>query len=222
MTKKLTWKEHIEIFDNSVQQLKELIKKENLKIDAIVPIFRGGGFLANYIAYQMSVLRILPVQYKYLFPNKKEQIAKLIKFLFTPSIEKLGKAPTLVLVEGDYCYENTSIEAARDLKKVFPKSTIIFVADQMDYTYKNLMKKEVEYIISGRYTNHCEELSSKKCEELGIWPISEAAWENSEEENAIIKTEQYQYQDLKNVEKNSKTKFSVTFDELQNLQKKQK
>jgi hypothetical protein len=151
-----------------VCQLKELVEKENLKIDAIVPIFRGGGFLANYIAYQMSVLRILPVQYKYLFPSKKEQVAKLVKFLFTPSIEKLGETPTLVLVEGDYCYGNTSIEAARDLKKVFPKSTIIFVADQMDYVYKDLMEEEVEHVISGRYTNHCEELSNEKCEELGI------------------------------------------------------
>jgi hypothetical protein len=65
-------------------------------------------------------------------------------------------------------------------------------------------------------------LSNEKCEELGIWPISEAAWENSKEENAITETEQYQYQDLKEVEENSETKFSVTSDELQNLQKKQK
>jgi len=180
-----------------------------LQVDAVVPILRGAGFLATYLAYQLSVLRILPVQYKYFFPKKGT--AELHQLLFTPSKEILGDSPTIVLVEGDYCYGGTSIQVCKDLKKEFPNCKIIFATDLADYTYKDAVKDYVETMVVGRYTNHCEELSEEECKELGIQPISRAVWEQASEEEAIPKSEQYQYTDLDNVKSKSKKKFEMEF-----------
>ncbi len=204
-----TWEEHGKTFEKVASGVREYIKEEQLKIDAIVPIYRGAGFLATYLAYQLSVLRILPVQYKYFFPKKG--IAELHELLFTPSKEILGDSPTLVLVEGDYCYGNTSIQACKDLKEKFPKCKIIFATDLADYTYKNAVKEYVETMVVGRYTNHCEELSEEECKKLNIQPISHAIWEQEDEEEAIPKCEQYKYTDLQEVQKNSKKKFEMEF-----------
>lgn len=212
MTKLLAWDEHIETFDVVVNQLRECIEEKRLKIDAIVPILRGAGFLGTYLAYQLSVLRILPVQYKYLFP--KNNAVELRKLLFTPSRKNLGDKPVLVLVEEDYCYGNASIEAAKDLRAEFPGCTIIFAADQADYTYKDIISDYVDYVVMGRYTNHCEELSEEECKKLEIQPLTRAAWELAGEEEAILKSEQWQYADLDKVESDSEIKFVVDFDEL--------
>lgn len=204
-----TWDEHGKTFEKVALELKEYINKKELKIDAIVPIYRGAGFLATYLAYQMSVLRILPVQYKYFFPKKGT--AELHELLFTPNKEILGDSPVLVLVEGDYCYGNTSIQACKDLKKEFPGCKIIFATDLADYTYKDALKEYVETMIVGRYTNHCEELSEEQCKKLNIQPISRAVWEKQDEEEAIPACEQYQYIDLEKVKRKSKKKFEMDF-----------
>lgn len=204
-----TWEEHGKIFEKVARDLKKYINENKLEVDAIVPIFRGAGFLATHIAYQLSVLRILPVQYKYFFPKKG--VAELHELLFTPSKEILGDAPVLILVEGDYCYGNTSLQACKDLKEKFPNCKIIFATDLADYTYKDAVKEYVEVMVVGRYTNHCEELSEDQCKELNIQADSRAAWEKPDEEGAIPACEQYQYTDLKKVKKHSKKKFEMDF-----------
>lgn len=210
MEKVTTWKEHGEIFEKVSSEVKKYVDENQLEVDAIVPIFRGAGFLATHLAYQLSVLRILPVQYKYFFPRKR--IAELHEILFTPSKEVLGDKPVLIVVEGDYCYGNTSLQACKDLKEMFPNCKIIFATDLADYTYKDVVKGYIETMVVGRYTNHCEELSEDKCKELNIeHNSSRAAWEKPDEEGAIPKCEQYQYVDLKKVQKNSKKKFEMDF-----------
>jgi len=204
-----TWIEHGETFEKVASDLEVYIKEQNLEVDAIVPIFRGAGFLGTYLAYRLSILRILPVQYKYFFPKKGT--AELHELLFTPSKEILGDAPVLILVEGDYCYGNTAVQACKDLRKEFPSCTIIFATDLADYTHKDAVGKYVDKMIVGRYTNHCEELSEEQCKELGIKPNSRAVWENPDEEGSIPQCKQYQYKDIDKVKKNSKKIFDMDF-----------
>ncbi|MFC1615148.1 hypothetical protein ACFL22_01180 [Patescibacteria group bacterium] len=207
--KTTTWEEHGETFEKVALGVKKYVDEKGLQVDAIVPIFRGAGFLATYLAYRLSVLRILPVQYKYFFPKKGT--AELHQLLFTPSKEILGDSPTLVLVEGDYCYGGTTTQACKDLKEEFPNCKIIFATDLADYTYRDVVKDYVETMVVGRYTNHCEELSEEECEKLGIQSISRAVWEQASEEEAIPKCEQYQYIDLEKVKSKSKKKFEMEF-----------
>lgn len=209
MEKVISWEEHGEIFKKVAGEVRQYVEENGLAVDAIVPIFRGAGFLATYLAYQLSVLRVLPVQYKYFFPRKG--IAELRQLLFTPTRELLGEAPVLVLVEGDYCYGNTSIQACKDLKKEFPNCKIIFATDLADYTYRDAVKEYVETMIVGRYTNHCEELSEEECKKLSIGPASRAAWERPEEEGMIPKCEQYPYADLEKAKEQSTKKFEMDF-----------
>lgn len=210
MEKVITWEEHGKIFEKVAKDVKKYADENRLEVDAIVPIFRGAGFLATYLAYYLSILRILPVQYKYFFPKKG--VAELHELLFTPNKETLGDSPVLVVVEGDYCYGNTSLQACKDLKEMFPKCKIIFATDLADYIYKDVLKNYVETMIVGRFTNHCEELGEGKCKEFGIdFESSRAVWEKADEEGAIPLCEQYQYTDLKKVVKNSKKKFEMDF-----------
>jgi len=144
---------------------------------------------------------------KFVFFGTREFGAVVLEILL-----KNGYSPVLVVVEGDYCYGNTSLQACKDLKEMFPKCKIIFATDLADYTYKDVLKDYVETMIVGRYTNHCEELSEEKCKELDIdFEASRAVWEKADEEGAIPLCEQYQYADLKKVQKNSKKKFEMDF-----------
>jgi hypothetical protein len=204
-----TWEEHGGTFKKVSDDLRQYVHENKLKVSAVIPIFRGAGILGTYLAYQLSVLRILPVQYKYFFPKKG--LAELHQLLFTPSKKLLGDNPVLVLVEGDYCYGNTSIQAAKDLKAAFPNCKILFATDLADYTYRDAIKPYVDAVFIGRYTNHCEELDVAKCKELNIEPGSRAVWENPEEEDAIPKCEQFQYSDLEDVKNNSEKKFEMDF-----------
>ncbi len=63
----MSWKEYQTELDTLVGKIVKYIRKNKVKIDAVVPILRGGNIPATYIAYTLGVLQILPVQYKYFF-----------------------------------------------------------------------------------------------------------------------------------------------------------
>ncbi|MDO9399428.1 MAG: phosphoribosyltransferase [bacterium] len=206
---KRSWEEYAKIMEKILKDVQKYITKNKIKIDAVVPILRGGNILGTFLAYRLHLLRILPVQYKYFFIGKNE--AELRQILFTIKKDMFKDNPTFLLVEGDQCFGNTVITAVKDIKKIFPKAKILHVADCLDYSYRNSVKDYVEKIFYGEYTNHCEELSAEKCKELGIGKASMAPWENYEEEIATVSGKQFQYGDGKIVEKQSIKKQEFKF-----------
>lgn len=204
-----SWEEYGKIMERIFKDVNAYIKKNKIKIDAVVPILRGGATLGAFLAYKLNLLSILPVQYKYFFIGKKK--AELRQILFTPKKDMFDNDPIFLLAEGDQCYGNTVINAAKDLKKVFPRCRILHVADCLDYTYRDSAKDYVEKIFYGEYTNHCEELSKEECEKLGIGKDKIAPWENYEEEITTLKCKQFQYVDGKAIEKRSVKKQEFDF-----------
>jgi len=192
------------------KQVNTYIKKNNITIDAVVPILRGGGFLGTYMAYKLHSLKVLPIQYKYFFLGDNK--AELRRILFTPKKDMFEKKdPVFLTVEGDQCFDNTVINTIKDLKKMFPGCKIIHIADCLDYTYRDSVKKDVLKIFYGEYTNHCEGLSSEQCKKLGIKKSVMAPWENTEEEMAVIKGKQFKYINDDQIKKESIKKAEFKF-----------
>lgn len=213
---KLSWKEYLEKeLDILTKKVLDYVKKNNVKIDAVVPLLRGGNIPATYLAYKLNLLRICPVQYKYFF---KENVANLVQ-IQKVNEELFDKSKELVflLVEGNHCYGTSARYAAKGLKEQFPNCKVIYAASNMDYNYKDAVKEYAEVSLYGRFNNDCEELSKEKCVELGINPdkVTIFPWENEDEEwTTFGEMKQFPFVDAKETEEKSKLMEEFKLDEL--------
>lgn len=196
-----SWDEYSVELKKLTDKIVACVKKENINVDAVIPLLRGGNIPATYLAYVLDVLAILPVQYKYFFPNGKCELRRI------QSINKdlvFKKDPVFLLIEGNHCYGNQAKYAAADLKALYPECRIIYGASNMDYNYQNVVK-DAEVSFYGNLTNCCKELSDKQCKELGLEYEKELLfpWEKIEEEWEIIEMKQRKYTNLKEIIDNS-------------------
>lgn len=199
--KPVSWEEYGKTLDALYKKVEKYIKEKNIKIDAVVPILRGGAFPGAYLAFKLNLLRILPVQYKYFFENKKI----ILKCILSLPKVKLPKNPTFLLVEQNHCFGLTASTAAKDLKKQFPNCRIIYAADHMDYSYQKVDGTEV--IFYGKLTNETRALSKKECKEKKIFLLSYLfPWESLEEEWTTVQGKQFKYEDVEAVSQISETK----------------
>lgn len=211
---KISWdeyfKEELEVLTKKVEKY---IKDNKIKIDAVVPILRGGNIPGTYLAYKLKILKILPVQYKYFF---KEDVAELkqiqkIDEKFFDKDEKL----TFLLVEGNHCFGTSASYAAKGLKEQFPNCEIIYAASNMDYNYQDAIK-DAKVAFYGRLQNDCEECTKEQCKKLGLKfdEFDIFPWENVEEELTTLKMKQFEFRDNNDTEKISEFKESFDLDEL--------
>jgi len=63
----MSWSEYEDELSKLTNKIVAYIKEQNIRVDIVVPILRGGNIPATYLAYALDVLTILPVQYKYFF-----------------------------------------------------------------------------------------------------------------------------------------------------------
>jgi len=199
----LSWDEYQSELDTLTKKIVEYVNKNKINIDAVVPILRGGNIPATYLVYTLSVLHILPVQYKYFFIDKKRCE---LRRLFTIKKESIHKDnPTFLLIEGNHCYGNQARYAAKDLKSTFPNCRIIYGASNMDYNYQDVVK-DAEISFYGSLTNACKELTNKECESLGLEYKKEPIfpWEKVNEEWEIVELKQHKYNNLEEIQANSK------------------
>lgn len=206
---KTTWEEYGKIMEKLYKQINNYVKNNNITIDAVIPILRGGGFLGTFLAYKLRSLTILPVQYKYFFVgNNKAELRRILSTVKKSMFDK--ENPVFLTVEGDQCFGNTVIHTIKDLKKMFPKCKIIHVADCLDYYYRDSVKKDVLKIFYGQYTNHCEMLSAKECKKYNVIDVM-APWENIDEETAVMQGKQYRYINDEKVKNKSTKKAEFKF-----------
>lgn len=202
---RLSWKEYFQILDNALEKLSKYLKENKIKIDAVVAILRGGAFPAAYITYKLNLLRILPVQYKYFFVNKKIELRKI--FEFPKSAIKKSK-PTFLLVENNHCFGLIAEIAARDLKKRFPNCKVIYVAEAMDYSYRK--NKYADKIFYGKLTNETKKLTKEQIKRIGIKNFCNLfPWESMDEEWSSVSSKQFEYGDLSETFKISKKKLVI-------------
>lgn len=204
--KKMSWEEYGKILENLYEKVGKYVKENNIKIDAVAPIFRAGAFPGAYLAYKLNLLRILPVQYKYFFTDKKIELRKILAL--SKSGLGLPKNPVFLLVEGNHCFGVTGTNAAKDLKAEFPDCEIIYAVDTMDYSYQK--NEFADVIFYGKLTNETRVLSAEECERLGIENISNMfPWEDIEEEWTTVEGKQFKYEDLGKVMENSEIKAVI-------------
>ena len=204
---KMTWDEYFVIELNILgDKVEKYLNENNVKVDVVVPLLRGGNIPGTYLAYRLNILKIVPVQYKYFFENGLAELRQVNEDLF----EKDAKM-TFLLVEGNHCFGISASYAAKGLKKQFPDCEIIYAASNMDYHYQDVVK-DAKASFYGRLQNSCEECSEEECKKLGfdykkyeIFP-----WENIEEELTTMKMDQFQFSDMK--ESKNKSEFCESFD----------
>ncbi len=203
---KMSWEDYGKILEALGQKVEQYIKENNIKIDAVVPILRGGMFPGGYLTYKLGLLRVLPVQYKYFFVDGKIELKKILGISKKES--NLPAKPIFLLVEGNHCYGVTGENAAKDLKADFPDCKIIYATDTMDYSYQK--NEYADVIFYGKLTNETRDLSLEKCKELGMENVSNIfPWEDIKEEWTTVEGKQFEYEDLEKTMENSKTKVVI-------------
>tara|TARA_Y100000310_G_C20530780_1_gene738338 strand:+ start:108 stop:755 length:648 start_codon:yes stop_codon:yes gene_type:complete len=193
--KRMSWEEYGKVLDNLYKKVKAYVDKNNIKIDAVVPILRGGGFPGTYLAYRLHLLRIIPIQYKYFFKDGDLSKIKLKRLLDFPKGLKLSKNPTFLLAEQNMCFGLTATKAAEHLKERHPGCKIILAADSMDYSYQKF--DIFDAIFYGVLGNDTKEISTEECKKKGIDPsLSLFPWEDLNEEHTTVQAKQFKYNDL--------------------------
>lgn len=195
----MSWTEYELELNKLTSKIIAYLSEHKIKVDIVVPILRGGNIPATYIAYRLGILTILPVQYKYFFLKGVCQLRRLLSI----DVQSVFKSsPTFLLIEGNHCYGNQAKYAAKDLKKAFPTSRIIYGASNMDYKYQNVVE-DAEVTLYGNLTNCCKELSDHECEQLGIINGYKVEllfpWEHIDEEWKIVELKQHGYMNLKQI-----------------------
>lgn len=159
-----------------------------------------------YLAFKLNILRMLPIQYKYFFKDKDVELRKLMNFHKEDA--KLPDNPTLLLVENNHCFGVTAENAAKDLKNMYPNSTIVYAVDHIDYSYQK--NDYADAIIHGLLTNETRALTQEECEQHSIENISYLfPWEQLEEEWTTVQGKQYDYADLEESRVHSEIKFTA-------------
>lgn len=203
--KRVSWEEYGKILDIIYKKVSAYLKENNIQVDAVIPILRGGAVAGIYLAYRLNQLRILPVQYHYFFGKGKTDLSQILDF---PQM-KLPKNPTFLLVEGNHCFGLTAQTVVKDLKKEFSGCKIIYVADHLDYSYQKM--EGVEVTIYGKLTDETRNISQEDAKRLGIEKNTSYLfpWEKLEEEWATVSGKQFEYQDINEIINASKIKSSM-------------
>lgn len=187
--KKISWEEYGVVLEALYKKVNIYLKKNQIKIDAIVPILRGGAFPGAFFSYKLHILRIIPVQYKYLYEGsfKLRQLMPIKKPNFP-----LSKKPIFLLIENNHCFGTTAVKVAGDLKKKFPGCKIVYAATYMDYS--NRENKIFNVSFYGKLTNETNGLSKEKAKDKNIDNfMSLFPWEDINEEFAAVSSKKFRF-----------------------------
>ncbi|MFA7253391.1 MAG: hypothetical protein WC107_02465 [Patescibacteria group bacterium] len=192
----ISWSEYQKILDKLYGKIDNYLEQTNTKIDAIVPMLRGGGVPGLILAFKLRLLNIFPVQYKYLIYNEKTET----KGILTPSMidYPMPDSPTFLLVENNHCTGSTFQIAAIDLRKKFPNCKIIYAAARMDYSHQQLEFAEASFY--GELSNESRKLSESESSGLSINNrLAIYPWESLEEEWFAVQEKTFDYQNISKI-----------------------
>ena len=192
---KISWNDLEKHITKIYKTVSRYLQVNNSSIDAIIPILRAGSIPATQLAYKFSILRMLPIQYKYLCNNKKVSIKKILKF--NPQlIVNFPKNPAcLLVVECNHSTGTIAKRAIKDIKNKFPNAKIIYVSITRGYYYKDVIN-HVDFTTFALYTNENKKLSKEQCKKLKIKHDKTYLfpWEDINEELAMLNDKEWAYQ----------------------------
>jgi len=186
-----SWTEYEELLDQLYQKISQYLQENNIKIDALVPILRGGAIPGTILAYKLKLINILPVQYKYLTQDDNFET----KGLLTPDkIDfNLPVNSTILLVDNNHCTGKSVSLVIEDLKAKYHDCKILYAVTRMDYSYQKV--DFTENVFYGELSNETRTLTEEKTIELGIGnKIVIFPWESLEEQLAAVNQESFDYQ----------------------------
>lgn len=191
--KKISFKDYEKTLKILHHKVKKYLEGQRIRVDAVVPILRGGAFPGAYLAYKLQILAMLSIQYKYFFDGKKALLKRLADF---PKYKfSLPLKPTFLLVESNHCFGITAQTTVDDLKTEFPRCKIIYAVDHMDASFQKIDGVEASFY--GKLTDETRVLNEKEAKKLGVEKgVSYLLpWEELDEEWTTVQGKQYGYQD---------------------------
>ena len=169
----------MEYIDKLYKGLNKYISSENLKIDYVVPNLRSGAVPAVYLANKLNIVKFAPIQVKYV---NKENVGCLdILYSSFESLKIEKENPSFLVVEGMHDTGDSIKIVLDELKRVYPKSRILYVSLVKTYGSQSF-DKIVEYE-DHAYIRASENMSDKDCKKLGLdnaWPIF--PWETEQDQ----------------------------------------
>ena len=198
--RKVEWNEYEKVIETFYEKIEDYLAKNKKTVDVVVPILRGGMVPANYLVYRLKLLRVIPIQYKYLDDENGDYLKQILPF----NPYDLEENATILLVDNHHGTGLQAETAAEEIKKVLPNATIIYASAYMDVSNQN--NKNACEIIFGELTNSTVSLTPKECEEKGVeFKVPYFPWESIEEEAYINKDTTFEYSDEKKLVKSCKT-----------------
>ena len=165
--RKIPHEEFLKYIDKICNGLKKYLEENNLRIDYICPVLRGGGVPAIYISHKLNIVKFAPFQIKYVKYNDGRSNGEI---LFNPldSIKVEKEKPVFLVVEGMHSTGHSAEMCITEIKKNYPKAIILYVTVTKAYGYKGF-SDIVSYEDVGFYYNRRnKEYSMEECEKLGI------------------------------------------------------
>ena len=185
--KRISWKYFEKCVNKIYDDITKYLKEQNLKVDVIVPIFRGGGIPGITLAYKLNVVRVLPFQYKYLYKIEGAVLKKMLNNNFSALIDFKKENPVILVVEGNHSTGLIASNVVNEIRDLYPKSKILYASIGRDYYYKDTVRN-IDFSTYGYYTNENRKLSLEECNQLGISvdKVYVFPWESTEEEFAAL------------------------------------
>lgn len=182
---KMEWNEYQNNIEKIYQDLNNFLEKNNLNIDYIVPVLRGGGIPAISLSYLLRTHKIISIQLKHDYKNKNIDIVSNS----LSEIKEPEKPYTLLLVDGYHASGRTSYMAYDLIKNYLPNSSIIYVTLGRDVGYLE-NKRDFLFSCHAFLSNECGVIPKEESIKKGVltkytlfpWEILEDELQNMNDE----------------------------------------
>ncbi|MBR9707678.1 MAG: hypothetical protein GOV15_04545, partial [Candidatus Diapherotrites archaeon] len=125
---KMSWDEYEKLVDQLYEKITIYFKENNLKLSAIAPILREGGFAGLTLAYKFNTYKVIPIQYKYLLIGGGE-MPPLKEISEIPIIHyELPENPVILIVDNMPFTGSSAKNVARKYKERFPGCKLIYAS----------------------------------------------------------------------------------------------
>lgn len=175
----VSWQEYHDAAIRIAKDIDKFCAENNLCIDSIIPIMRGGGVLAIHLSHLLKIFTLSPCQYKY-----TEIDGHYIPVcLYEADLSKLALKDKCFLVkEGNHVSGGTAQLCVNSILNSVPDAKILYCALSRDASQVKKMKGTY-FETQGMLSNELREFSEEYCKEHGIrYKLTVFPWELIEEE----------------------------------------
>lgn len=175
---KMSYQEFGEVMTRLIRKIQDYCQEKNIKFDLIVPILRNGGIPGSILAISLKIIRMLPIQIKYLpNPYRVEQISDFPKLLYP-----LPDKPKILICETNTSSGGTAKLVIKLLRGKFPHSKLYYSTVTKVFGGQDKFDEIEEYFF-GIQTNEKLLATKEQIEKYNLrQKITLFPWENIEDE----------------------------------------